>query len=372
MTVTEYTSRTLAELVALIESDGLYVDAQCWLLDDDNSFSQDLTDDFIPSGSTVELDATRTIHRTCRIGLSRELVWGNARIQPALLLSTDGDDWTRFPLGVFLTTTPNHKITEATPTWDVQGYDLLELLSNPLGASITLAGGDTVLSTVEALVTGAGGTTGFDQTAAATTAAATTSWSFLEGSETTLTVCNAMLAQIGYEPIWVDRDGTFKSAPYKSPADRASVWSFNTSSSTTTVASERTATADMWRAANEILGINTSPELTTPVIGNGITVLTNDADGPTSVAARGRTIRKIMQGQYVSQAALETAVLQAMNIEKRVATKVQCRVSPNPTLSHNSVVSYRDDAIPVNGSHIVERWSLPLDGGDMTLDLRQV
>lgn len=373
MAVTEYTERTTAELVALIEADELHVDADCWLLDTSNTPTLDLTDDLVVDGSFVELNIFRRIHRTCQVTLSRELVWGNARIQPALLLSTDGTDWTRFPLGVFLTTTPERSNPESDlQMWTVAGYDLLEVLATPLAASYTIESGALILSAAEALITATGGTTQFDQTAAATTAAATTTYSFLDEEWTTLTVVNALLAQVGYTACWVDRFGNYRAEPYRPPADRPITWTFDTSSTTTTVAVDRAAEADYWQAANQIVGVNTSPELTVPVDGAGIYRLTNPADGPTSIAARGRTLTRILKGQYANQAALVTAVERAMDSEKRVTTKVRVAVSPNPLMSHLTVVDYTDNDLVVSGRHSVENWRLPLDGSNMTMELRGV
>ena len=367
--MTEYTEWTTAELIALIEAPALRVDFDCWLLGDEDI---ELTDDVVGAGAWVELNVTSAISRTCEFTISRELAWGNARISLAALLSVDGADWTRFPLGVFLTSTPQRNVTEGTPTWVVQGYDLIQILSTPIGSSITLATGDTILAAAEALIAGLGETTAFDQTAATTVAAATTTWSFLDEEWTLINVVNAMLDQIGYTPCWVDRYGVFRSGPYRSPSDRPSVWTFNTSSSTTTVSLERSTILDYFNAPNEVLGVNTATELDVPTVGNGgLYTLTNPADGPTSIAARGRTIRRIIKGQYADAAALITAVTAELDAAKRVTTVIECKVSPNPVLGHNTVVTYIDAAIPVNAKHIVERWRLPLDGQDMEMTLRQ-
>ena len=289
-----------------------------------------------------------------------------------MLISSDNTEWVSWPLGVFVLETPQRVVTGSdVATWEVQGYDLLQVLNTPLGASYTLAAGTAIIPAVEALIVGAGETSSIDQTAVATTAATTVSFNFLEEAWTVLTVCNALLDQIGYRAIHADRNGVFRSAPYRSPDQLPSVWAFDTSSSTTTVGEVRTHLADYFNTPNEIVGINDSLESAIPVEGAGIYTLSNDADGPTSKASRGRTIRQIIKGQYASQASLETAVTKSMDSAKRITDIIEITTSPNPTFGHFNAVSLRDDGIPVNGRFLLQSWSLPF-GGDMSITLRGV
>lgn len=408
MTVVDASTLSAAELVALVEADHLQVDVGCDLLDSDSVFIEDISADVVASGSSVELGVYNTIHRTCTLNVSRELQWGSQRVKPYMLLSegigrpayyerlTDEDGaplttedgeplfgdlvaaveptFYRFPLGVFVLTTPELAVGDDTPTFSVQGYDLLQVLDTPYGRTYTLEAGGAVIAAVEALITAAGETSSIDQTAAATVAAGTMSYNVLDTEDwSTLRICNDLLESIGYRALYADAQGVFRSEPYRSPADLPVVWSYNADSSTTTVGEWRTSLADYFNAANVVIGVNDDPEAAAvPVEGAGIYTLQNAADGPTSIAERGREIRRVIRGTFADQAALETAVTAALDVEKRVTAMVEVTVSPNPIHSHFDVVNYRDDSLAVNGRYLVQSWSLPLDGSDMSLTLRAV
>jgi hypothetical protein len=373
MIVRDASALTVAERRALIEADQLTVDAGCELLDADGNLIEDISDDLVAEGSSVARSMYRTIHGSCRLNLSKELQWGSQRLRPYLLLSTTGDVFYRWNLGVFLPSTPERVIGATPAVWSVDGFDKLDILNTPLAASTTVAAGDNILDAVTALLNDAGETrVAFDPTAATEVAASARVYS-LVGDWTLLTVCNDLLSSVGYEALWVDRDGVYRSAPYTAPTDRSTVWEYNADNDTTTVGLDRTSTQDYYRAANVIVAISDSPNGDIPTDGDGIYTLTNEADGLTSIGARGgRQIVRHLRGNYETQAALIVAANTAMNAEKRVANYVSLNVSPNPVHGHFDVVRFTDSAFPVDGRFLVTDWELPLNGADMTLALRGV
>lgn len=400
MPVVDASTLSTADVVALIESEQVSVDAGLELLDADDNVIEDISDDLAPEGSMVERGMYRTLHGTCRLRISRELQWGWQRVRPYLLLASnlsnqdylldDGGDrltdddgvplvsgaWVeptyyRWNLGVFLLDTPERVIGESPQTWDVEGYDKLDVLNTPHGSTYTISAGDPILAAVEALIAGAGeAKVDIDQTEAAATAPGERVFSVID-DWSTLGICNELLSMVGYRALSVDRDGWFRSEPYRSPDELATVWTYSADSSTTSVVEDRTAIEDYYGAANVVFGIN--DEVDTPVDGAGLYTLTNPADGPTSIAGRGgRVIRRRVQGSYASQDALITAVTAALDAEKRVAGYLELGVSPNPVHGHFDVVRYVDAAVPADGRYVVTDWSLPLDGTDMRLSLRSV
>jgi len=275
---------------------------------------------------------------------------------------------------VFVPSLPERTVGETPVGYVVDCLDKLEVLSTPHGSSYTVASGDAILPAVEALITAAGESKqNFDQTSAAVTATSDRVFS-LSDDWTTLGIVNDLLESIGYEGLWVDRLGNFRSRPYRSPADRPTVWSYDADNELSTMVGEfRTFTSDYYQAANQIVAIRDDPGDDIPVDGDGITTLTNQSDGLTSVDARGgRTIRRIIRGEYATQAALVTAATEALDTEKRVANYLSATVSPNPVHGHFDVVQFKDADIPVNGRFLLTDWVLPLDGSDMSLSMRAV
>jgi hypothetical protein len=360
-----------AELVALVEADTLSVDAGLELLDSHDVMVADITDDFVADGSSVERGVYRTVHGTARLNISRELVWGSQRLRPYLLLSSDGDTFYRWDLGVFLPTTPEREVADDPPVWSVDCFDKLDILNTPMGRSYSLDASDNLIAAVVELIEDAGETRiNIEPSDAVAGSARVMS---LVDDWTVLTVCNELLASAGYRGLYVDSDGYYRSEPYRLPADLPTTWKYCTSSQTTTVGEQRTATADYYRAANYVVGINDDVEGDVPVEGAGVYWEDNQADGLTSIEARGgRIIRRVITGKFASQAALVVAVQQALDTEKNVANHVTINVSPTPVHGHFDVVDFRDDDMGAGGRWLVTDWVLPLDGSDMTLSLRGV
>ena len=371
MAIVEGSTLTLAQTVELLEAHTLRVDAGLDLLDADDNFIMDLTDDLIVDGSSVSLGVYRTIHRTAQLKISRELQWGSQRLRPYLLLSSDDTTWYRWPLGVFLPSVPECQVGESPQVWDVACMDKLDVLNTPYGSSYSLAVSSNVIDAVEALITAAGETSfAFEPSTAVTPALRAYS---IVDDWTTLTIINDLLESIGFRALWVDANGTYRSGPYVAPESLPSMWTYSTDSETTTVAEERVSIRDYYNAANVVVGIRDTPEDDIPITGDGIYTATNQSDGLTSIDARGgRTIRKVIRGDFIDHAALVVAVDAALDSEKRVANYVTMATSPNPLHGHFDAITLTDSAIPVNGRFLVTDWELPLDGSDMSLSLRAV
>lgn len=406
MTVVDGSTLTAAELVALVEADSLTIDAGLELLDSDDVFIEDITDDFIADGSSIDLAIYRTVHRVATVNVSRELQWGSQRLRPYLLLSSgfdtpghyerlltddgaplltdDGEpllgDYVapvpatryRWNLGVYVMSTPERVVQESPPVWDVDCFDKLDVLNTPHGSTYSLAAGENVVAAVEALIAAAGESkVNIEPSSQVTASVRVLS---IVDDLTTLQVCNDLLDSIGYRALYCDRDGWYRAEPYVAPPDLPTVWSYSADSATTTVGESRRVMQDYYQAANVVVGYIDDPDQDTiPTEGDGVYTLTNQSDGPTSIDGRGgRIVRRVVSGSYVDQASLVTAVERIMNNEKRVATYADIAVSVNPVHGHYDVVNLRDDAVPINGRYLVTNWTLPLDGSDMSLSLRGV
>lgn len=393
---------TAAQVTALIEAENIEVTAGLELYDSDENFIEDISDDLLDG--TIDRGNYRTIHGTCRLRISRELVWGSQRVKPYLTLTSgagaDGSwgdgvwgdgTWNdiagtsaRFNLGVFLLSTPERRAGETPATFDVDGYDKLEILAHPHGISYEAAAGDAYLTLVEALIAGAGESKVLiDQSAAAEVLPTTRVWPLIrqaadEGIEqgaTTLQIINALLESVGYRSLWVDQDGYYRAEPYRSPADRGAEWAYSADSATTTVAEDRIAGADYFDTPNRIVAVRNDPgESTFPSEGDGIATALNQSDGPTSIDQRGRTITQIVMVDGVaSQSVLEQRANEILDTAKRLDKRLSLSVSPNALHGHFDVVAVTDAQLGLGGAkYLVTDWSLPLDGGDMNLELRAV
>lgn len=122
------TDLTADEVFDLLTRDDVTVSAGLELLDTQNGFVADISDDL--EGGSVSHEG-RGLGGACSLQLQRALAWGRDRVRPYMTLST-GAISARFNLGVYVLTTPQTKRGEEPTTYDVQGYDLLQpLLDSP-------------------------------------------------------------------------------------------------------------------------------------------------------------------------------------------------------------------------------------------------
>lgn len=122
---------TDAQVRALLTGDDITVTAGLELLDTQNRVVDDISDD-LAEGGVVEHDGRAVVHGVCRLSIGRWLAWGRDRVRPYVTLSNDAVS-ARFNCGVYVLTTPQSRRSDDTPMYDVQGYDLLQLLLDPVG-----------------------------------------------------------------------------------------------------------------------------------------------------------------------------------------------------------------------------------------------
>ena len=336
------------------------------LLDSSGVFVADITTDLVGDGSTVARRADNTIHGTCQLVIARQLLWGSARVRPWVEVSAEGETTTRWNLGVYALMTPARNAGEVPETFTVTGYDLLSHLNTPYGSTFAAAVSAVPLTLIATMLTAAGITNAIDQTAIGSVLATAMVWP-LDEKNTTLAIINELLALIGYGPLWLDRDGRARSRPLD--ADDPTVWAYSADSATTTVGESRTLTADYWGVPNRWVFVRNGTTAV-PSEGAGIYTVDNLADGPASQAGRGRIIIKPVWLDAVSQTALVSQGDAIVAADKRVVSAVSFAATPNPEHWHNDRVTFTDAALSLVASPFrLVGWSLPLNGGDMTLEL---
>lgn len=356
--------------VELLEAAWVQVDRGCDLLDTSNVVQADISSE-LGRGGRIDSVVARTIHRTCILPLA-ELDWGKARVRPWFSVWNGIDaEPTRWNMGVYSLDTPERRSGRTPAIYVAQGYDLLQLLNAPYGASYSLASGSVVLTAVASLLSGFGVTSRISQVGIASTLAAARVWP-IDQKTTRLKIVNELLAMIGYSPLWVDRDGYWRAQPLVNLATASPVWAYNADSATTTVGVDVSLQADVFEVPNQWVCVRDDPSLTSWAEGAGIYTVTNAANGPSSVAGRGRTIPEVVKITAVSQDALVAqGDVYAANAQRPVAT-LSVEVAPNPVHWHEEIVTYSDARIGATGLWVVKEWSLSLDGGNMKLKLGRV
>lgn len=202
----------------LLTGDQVTVSTGLELLDSQNRFVADISAD-LAVGGKVAHDGRAVVHGTCSLDIQRPLAWGRDRVLVYMTLSNAAVS-ARFNLGVYVLTTPQDKRGETPSTFNVQGYDLLQPLLDPIGDTYVVipeAGADVVTnSTFESGITGWESNPGFGAMVSATLASST-----LHPSAGTKTLEVTWPATTSSGPdSWVNTSGEFiVGKTYKVTAD---------------------------------------------------------------------------------------------------------------------------------------------------------
>lgn len=347
---------------AVVRDPQVEVDVTCELGTDDGW--TDISGDLVVAGQ-VELDSFRTIHRTCRVVVSRVLDWGKARIRLSMTLTSPSGSFTA-PLGVFVLSTPVTVAGELPSTFQVDGFDLLEVLDQPYGSTFVAEAGTGYLANARSLVEAAGLSVSFVDEQDDRMLSQDRVWP-IDEQTTTLGIVNELLSAVGFRRLNVGPEGVARSQPYRPPADRGVEWTYDAGSDDTSVGEQRTATFDFFDAPNRLVAVSDDPETDLDPV-----VLENQDDGPTSIAGRGRTITAVRSFEAADAAALEAQATEEFDLLSKVAEEFEVSVSPNPLHGFRDVVRLVDPELGVSRKAMVRSWTLPLDGSDATLRLRAV
>lgn len=346
----------------------LQVDYGLDLLDSTGAWVMSLDDDLVAESLSVDMDAERTIGATVSFAVTRELDWGTARVRPNVTVTDATGASESWDLGVFVLDTPERVIAETPPTWQVQGSDLTAVLDTPAGAAMQVTTSDYVLTKVADLIVAQvpGATVNLSPVSVLT---ACTEWSWpLDESNTVLRIVNDLLAQVGYEPLWCDRDGTFRSDPVPVVATRTPVLTIDADADVPVVGEDRTVVHDMWSSPNQWTFVAEAPAGDAPVEGAGLYVVANAFDGPSSISERGgRVVRKVVRLAVADQTALQALGDAIVAADRAQTMVIRAVASPLPGLWHATPVRYVDAAVPVDATMTVVRWRLGVESHDLEL-----
>lgn len=378
------TATTPAQMRTLIEASDLAIDWSMALYDSSEAYVADITADM--TEGTITRNLYRTLHGTATFRLSRQLLWGSQRLGPSITLTSTAENLTAtWAMGRWLTSIPRRVVGAVPESYEVEAYDKLMLVDTLVGRSYSVPTGTAYLAAVETILGTELGETSYelDQSAIATVTTANMNW-ILDDSTTWLRIINDLLGAIAYEGLWVDRDGRYRARPYTPPDERGTAWFFDADDSASTIVGQ-TRTVVPSRAGdqatdpvdtpNAFVFVNSDIGQAPPTVGNGIYEVTNQTAGPTSVAARGRTIPLIttINGGVSSQASLILiGDARALLAQLRFRTHLELETGPVPPLWHYDIVDLIDSELGPHQRWAVEEWSLDLVSGDMAQRWRSV
>jgi hypothetical protein len=363
---------TVDQAVALLQdSPDLVVSAGMEIVDLSLEVLEDISDDL--AAGQIARNSYAVMHATASFAITRQLDWGAGLVRPYMLVSTAGGAVSgRWNLGVYHTSTPEDSTLEDPQTFDVDGYDILLRLNQPVGDAYAISAGDAYLAKVEEILQARGYLAYvIDQSAAATVAPTARVWAF-DDQVTWLTIVNDMLASVGYQGVWADWNGRLRCEPYVLPQLRQVEWTYTDDRVSTMLGPDRRRSQDYTFAPNRwVVFRQNNVDDTPPVEGNGMFTYQNDSVGITSVNARGGlVITKRVGVDAADQGALIAQANQIIQTDMDVPAVWTVPVSPNPGHWHFDRLFV--DTAQLLADVQCTGWTLPLDGSNMTLTWREI
>lgn len=322
---------------------------------------------------------------------SHALYWGNprTRLRVYQTLTMPGIGTAKFYQGVYLPATPQAPMDTTDPIYSVTCYDLTSLFDIPIPFDVTYPAGTNPIFACSSIITSVANNMGgyapwtwINYTNKSSTLNISLSW-VADGSTTWLDIMNALLAAIGYYPLYADCYGTIQMQPWIDPRVAPIDWTFDlTDPNQNIVDPTGTWSPDMYQVPNKwvfILQGSTS----TPVEGNGQYTLINQNSGPSSINRQlGRVQLSYHSLNATGQADLVTQGNAIMVQESSLNETFSINTSPLPLAAHADVVNFICDTIEPNmfaaagpsstRRCAVQSWELPLNGDPMSWTLATV
>ena len=355
------------ELRALLTADAVEVQAGLELLSDTDTLLEDISDALV--GGEVEHQLHADVQTTCQLMLARELDWRTARLRPYYVMSAPALGLTsRFDLGVFLPQTPETPLGDAPTIFDVRGDDKVSLLQYQPGDTRVVTAGTNYLTAVKLYISESAGGTRTSFSPSTKTLPRTMVWALRDSEPARyIDIVNDLLSALGFEPLWVDGAGFFRSDPFLSPSERGADWDFDlTDPRTNVVGGDRTRVVSVasdfnwWRFVAK-RGEGTSE----PVEGDGRYTV--------NLTGGGQHRRRV---EYVTDVADHAALVAygdaAVAADRRRAETLEIETGPLPTARSGDVVEYTDPALGTVRRAVVRSLTLPLDGSDMRWNLEVI
>ena len=360
----------------LADPGGVAVDAQVSETDAGGVVQRDLTPYLIMEGSTVERDScSETGHLTARLrfrfGDGVDVPeWSAVRFQLRIAVSSKSSaSTTGYQLfGLLIPETPRRMADQQPPVWEVDCHDTLTVIAGTAGRTFSVPAGSVGLNVSRIL----GLASQIRVDPALTAISATTAarqWP-IDNQTSYLLAIDHLLEAVGWRPPWTDTAGRLTSAEFVDPA---------TLPATAHIAGNliglaATAKDDTYGTPNQAVFVrNTIGHI--PSEGAGVYTVNNVSTGPASQQARdGRVVSAVYGVDVASQAALVAYGQRAAMKVFQVPLTVCLATVPRLDLWHRDVVTIDSPDLDFDESDkfIVDKWSLPLNGGLMDVVLAGV
>ncbi len=279
------------------------------------------------------------------------------RIKPWAHLKMPLGGWVKWPLGVFILSTPPRRTDKlGTVTRDIEAYDLLQvLIDEKVKDRYTVTAGTNYIIAIKTLLDSSGLTM---QNLTATDKTLPTARDWAPGT-TKLQIINDLLGAINYRSLFMDENGVSVAQPYVSPEQRPSEYTYSDDDESV-IFPEMEQGLDLFNVPNEWVLVVSEPDRS-PLI----SVYTNvNPDSQTSTISRGRTIVDYREQQEAADQASLDAKAQRLAYEaSQVFEQVQFETAIMPFHSHSDVFTLEYTKLGISAKYSESSWSFDLKAG---------
>ena len=318
------------------------------------------------SDATIAFNSKNAIMRTAMFTMREdEIDYLSARIRPVFGLLMRPDTWLEWPLGVFVLSSPERKATGKSVTWNIEAYDLNQLLKTdgiserlffPEGTKYT----DIVIST---LIDAGISRTNIEASEEKTRA----SVEYPIGTYR-LDIINEQLKAINYTPIYPDASGVF-TAHKKRDVQLSDIAYNYTTKVNSIIKAEARETLDYFDTPNRFVAFVSSPEL------EPLHAVYENDDPSSPLSTKNRPV--------ITEVSELRDIANQNELDAYIRSRAQEAISDlygieftsglMPTHGYMDVYQFEHEALKINEIYQETAWTMDLKaGGNMTHTARRL
>lgn len=281
------------------------------------------------------------------------------------LLMPDGM-WARFPLGVFLLSSPTRSIKGGLVTRDVEAYDLAAMLTQDTTPDrYSLIAGANVIDTVRDILTDHG--LGYQIGDSEQVLAVPKDW---DPGTSWYQIVADLLSMIAFRPLWFDANGLAQTLVNATPLDRQVDFVYP-DDSLSVLDPEMSEALDLWDVPNVWVLIASTPT-DQPIVS---TYKNQNPESPTSTTSRGREVTKVVSDgiDATTQDALDSLAQNMAFEDSQIYQTLSFATAIMPQHDDYNVLHLIYGAFDVDALYAESDWSITLTAGtEMTHAARRV
>lgn len=349
-----YADYTNAELVSLLSTDRT-VSYEYELLDKDDVVLGKIT-----ATGSIDYNAEAAIKRAASLNIreEREIDFLSERVKPYMCLKTSKGT-ARFPLGVFLMSSPSRRAGVGIVSRAVECYDKTQILSDDkFDTEYYIQKGTNYISAVGAILSSAN----IKKFSLFPTTLETAEDIQFEVGTSKLEAINSLLNAINYNKIYVDSVGEFKAEPYRFPEDREATASYVTNKKSIVCAGAEEQ-LDTFSVPNKIVRYLETADRSVELVASAVN---NDPNSRLSIINRGRTITDVAPVYDVPNQETLDAYVQRLMAESKLYQKVIFNSANMPMHEDLDCLYLINKDLDISGKYIETAWHMELKvGGTM-------